>query len=66
MPIQTFEDLNGKSLVNKAAKLINGYMHYLYKAAKNNNDAFVKNPNCHPERSEGSLRKRYYVIISNS
>jgi len=34
---------NGRSLVNKAVKLINGYMHYLYKASKNNNSS-VKEP----------------------
>jgi four helix bundle protein len=34
---------NGRSLINKAVKLINGYMHYLYKAAKSNN-SFVKEP----------------------
>jgi hypothetical protein len=26
-------------------------------------DAFVKNPNCHPERSEGSLRKTKCIIL---
>jgi hypothetical protein len=34
---------NGRSLVNKAVKLINGYMHYLYKAAPKNNSS-VKEP----------------------
>jgi hypothetical protein len=29
-------------------------------------DAFVKNPNCHPERSEGSLRKTKCIIIANA
>jgi hypothetical protein len=28
-------------------------------------DAFVKNPNCHPERSEGSLRKTECIIIAD-
>jgi hypothetical protein len=28
-------------------------------------DAFVKNPNCHPERSEGSLRKTKCIIIAD-
>ncbi len=29
-------------------------------------DAFVKNPNCHPERSEGSLRKTKCIIIADA
>jgi hypothetical protein len=28
-------------------------------------DVFVKNPNCHPERSERSLRKTKCIIIAD-
>ena len=38
---------------------------FLWHIACFKEDAFVKNPNCHPERSEGSLRKTKCIIIAD-